>query len=174
MSFIAALAENGVIGRNNQLPWRLSRDLQYFKQATLGKPVVMGRHTFESLPKALPGRVNIIISRRAELAAVAPPDVVAAGDSVWVSDVSQAIELAQAICDREELDEWFVIGGAQLYEALLAEADRLYLTRVQARPDGDAFFPALNLGDWRLLRSESHEADERNEHAMIFEVYERR
>ena len=160
LSVIAAMARNRVIGRDNQLPWHLPADLQHFKATTLGKPMIMGRNTWESLPGLLPGRPHIVVSRdpgyRAEGARVA-------------HSLEQAIELA-----AELGDEVMLIGGAKLYAQALPLADRLYLTEVDAEVDGDAWFPAFDPADWTLLSREDHPADERNSYPYRFFSYQRR
>ena len=139
ISLIVAVADNGVIGSNNQLPWRISADLKYFKRVTLGKPIIMGRLTYESIGKPLPGRTNIVMSR----------------DSAWraegvkrASDLNAALAIAKKIADDSQLEELMIIGGATIYREALPQADRLYLTRVHTRVDGDAFFPELDLSEW--------------------------
>ena len=160
LSVIAAMARNRVIGRDNQLPWHLPADLQHFKATTLGKPMIMGRRTWESLPGLLPGRPHIVVTRdpgyRAEGARVA-------------HSLEQAIELAAGLGD-----EVMLIGGAELYAQALPLADRLYLTEVDAEVDGDAWFPEFDPADWSLLSREDHAADERNAHPYRFLSYRRR
>jgi dihydrofolate reductase len=158
IALIAALARNGVIGRDNRLPWRLPADLQHFKQLTLGKPVVMGRRTWDSIGGPLPGRTNIVITRAAGLQAQG---------CVVVHDIEAAL---QAAGDAEEV---MILGGANLYGQLLPCASRLYLTEVQADVAGDAVFPEFDRGQWRELQRVSHRADERNEFAYDFVVLER-
>lgn len=141
LSLIAAAANNNVIGRNNELPWHLPQDLKYFKSVTLGKPVIMGRKTFESIGKPLPGRTNIVITRQS--------DWQHAGVLV-ASSVQDALELAENF--RNELgqtaDEVMVIGGAEIYRHALPIADRVYLTRIEKNVDGDAYFPVLPDEQW--------------------------
>jgi dihydrofolate reductase len=158
VALIAAIADNGVIGRDNALPWRLSDDLRRFKRLTLGHPVIMGRMTYESMGRPLPGRHNIVLSRR--------DDFVVDGADVYAS-----LEVAlTAVADAEIA---FVLGGRQLFEAALEFADRLYLTRVHAEVPGDVFFPELRAAIWTLERSTRHEADARNEFDYTFEDYVR-
>ena len=138
-SLIVAVADNGVIGSNNQLPWRISADLKYFKQVTLGKPIIMGRLTYESIGKPLPGRTNIVMTR----------DTAWQADGVErASDLNEALAIAKKIAVESELEEVMIIGGATIYREALSQADRLYLTRVHTQVDGDAFFPALDLNEW--------------------------
>ncbi len=138
-SLIVAVADNGVIGNNNQLPWCISADLKYFKCVTLGKPIIMGRLTYESIGKPLPGRTNIVVTR----------------DSAWqadgverASDLAEALAIAKKIADDAKLEEVMIIGGATIYSEALPQADRLYLTRVHTQVEGDAFFPELDLNEW--------------------------
>jgi dihydrofolate reductase len=141
LSLIVAAANNNVIGRNNELPWHLPQDLKYFKSVTLGKPVIMGRKTFESIGKPLPGRTNIVITRQS--------DWQHAGVLV-ASSVKDAVALAENF--RNELgqasEEIMVIGGAEIYRSALPLADRVYLTRIEANVVGDAWFPELRDTDW--------------------------
>lgn len=159
ISVIVAAAENGVIGSQGELPWRLSDDLRRFKTVTMGKPIVMGRKTYESIGRPLPGRQSIVITGQAGFAAPGC-DVVG----------SKRAALAAA----GDVNEIMVIGGSQVYALFLPDAGRLYLTRVHAEIDGDAYFPDVSVDDWRLVADETHEADERNEHDYSFRTYERR
>jgi dihydrofolate reductase len=156
---IAALDRNGLIGRDNALPWRLPADLQHFKRLTLGKPIVMGRLTWESLGRPLPGRHNIVLTR--------DPAYHAEGASV-VYSVDAALAAAGAV------DEVMVIGGAALYRTLLPRAARLYLTRIDAAFDGDAWFPEIDPAAWREVAREAHAADARNPYPYAFVTLERR
>lgn len=163
-ALIVAMAQNRVIGRDNQLPWRLPKDLQYFKATTMGKPIVMGRKTFESIGRALPGRVNIVVSTNL--------DYKAEGVRV-VHSIEQALALAREVAQAEGVDELMVIGGAQLYQRVLTQVDRLYLTLVEAEVAGDALFPALDWQQWQLLSEECHEPDNSNPYPYRFNVYQR-
>ena len=164
LCLIAALADNRVIGRDNQLPWRLPADLKHFKALTLGKPIIMGRKTWDSLGRPLPGRLNLVVSRQ--------PDLVLEGAEVFPS-LAAALVRAQAWAEQEDAEELMLIGGAQLYEQGLVAADRLYLTRVGLSPEGDAFFPAVSEAYWRLASSIEHQAGD-DTPAYAFEVWERR
>lgn len=164
ISLIAALAENRVIGRDNMLPWRLPSDLQYFKAVTLGKPVIMGRKTWESLGRPLPGRTNIVITRR-------PGYAPAGARVVWSFD--DALELAAQVARLDGVDECLVIGGAEIYALALPRCDRLYLTEVHATVEGDAFFPAFNHAQWREARRERFVASAANPYDYSFVVYEK-
>jgi len=140
ISLIAAMAENHVIGRNNQLPWRLPADLKRFKALTMGKPIVMGRKTWESLGRPLPGRTNIVITR----------DIgYQAEGCVVVHSIDQALEVAAGS------DEVMVIGGEKLYQQVLDRADRLYLTLVKSDVEGDTWFPEFDLTQWREVQREA-------------------
>jgi dihydrofolate reductase len=166
LSLIVAAAKNGVIGRNNQLPWHLPQDLKYFKAVTLGKPVIMGRKTYESIGKPLPGRVNIVVTRSKEWAAV---------EGVIVANsFEQALAEAKHVLVDNPLanDEIMVIGGAEIYRCALQFTDRIYLTRILAEPEGDAFFDSLNELNW-VLESEAV-GDESASVPHEFLVYARR
>ncbi|MCO4836621.1 MAG: dihydrofolate reductase [Oceanospirillaceae bacterium] len=165
IALIVAASQNNVIGRNNQLPWHLPGDLQYFKTMTLGKPVIMGRKTFESIGKPLPGRDNIVISRQTNYAA----------DGIKVvSSLEQAIALGQSINLINGIEEVMVIGGAQIYEKSLDLADRVYLTRVHRKVEGDAYFPALDSQLWHEIAREDIAAKEPNPFDFSYLVLERR
>ena len=158
VSLVVAVAENGVIGRDNALPWRLSADLRRFKALTLGHTVIMGRRTFESIGKGLTGRRNLVVSRN--------PEFRPAG-ATRVPNLAAALETAGPA------GEVFIIGGADIYRQARPLATRIYLTLVHARPEGDAHFPLPEGKTWRLVSSESHPADEKNDFATEFHVYER-
>ena len=147
LSLIAALADNRVIGRDNRLPWHLPADLQHFKRLTLGKPILMGRRTWESLPGLLPGRPHVVITRN--------PDYRAEGARV-VHGLQAAIEVFP------DADELMLVGGANLYAQALPRVARMYLTEVHARPEGDAFFPPFDRGEWIEVAREEGVCDERN------------
>ena len=160
VSLVVARAENGVIGVENRLPWHLPADLKHFKATTMGKPIVMGRRTFESIGKPLPGRDNIVVSRAAAFAAPG-------------CRVVHSFEEALQVAEESRAGEIMVIGGAMLYEHALPHADRIYLTLVHTRVEGDVFFPALEATVWREVSHEDHGPDARNPHAYSFLVYER-
>jgi dihydrofolate reductase len=164
LCLIAALADNRVIGRDNQLPWHLPADLKHFKALTLGKPIIMGRKTWDSLGRPLPGRLNLVVSRQAGLQL--------AGAEVFAS-LEQALVRASAWASEQGVDELMLIGGAQLYEQGLARAARLYLTRVALQPEGDAWFPGFSEQDWALVQTETHAASEPCP-AYCFETWTRR
>ena len=156
LTLLVAAAENGAIGLNGQLPWRLPADLRWFKRHTLGHPVLMGRKTWDSLGRALPGRANVVVSRQAGL--------VLPGAAVF-AEVAAALAYAR---QQEGGEEVFGIGGGELYRQLLPWADRVLLTRVHARVAGDAFFPELAPGEWREVSREDHPADEKHAYAFSF------
>ncbi|UYM13935.1 dihydrofolate reductase [Endozoicomonas euniceicola] len=152
IAMIAAVAENNAIGINNKMPWYLPGDLRYFKAVTMGKPIIMGRKTFDSLRKPLPGRTNIVITRDA--------DWYHEGVKV-VHSLGDALTLAEDIALINGNDEVMIIGGAQIYKQALDKADRLYLTRVYQSFEGDAFFPEINDSDWiETARQDMQSEDE--------------
>ena len=157
ISLIVAASENGVIGRDGDLPWRQSDDLRRFKAITMGKPVVMGRKTWESIGRPLPGRQNIVVSRQ--------PGLEIEGADV-VATAAATIDVAAGAA------EIMIIGGSEIYALFLPVADRIYLTRVHVDVEGDARFPALG-NDWQLISDERHAADDNNDHDMSFRLYER-
>jgi dihydrofolate reductase len=161
LSLVAAVAENGVIGRDGALPWHLPADLKRFRRLTLGHHVVMGRRTHASIGRALDGRPNLVVTSR--------PQDVAPGCRA-VRDLEAALALAREAGEREA----FVIGGAALYAAALPLADRLYLTRVAASVPGDVHFPALDAESWQEVEREEHPADERHAYAYAFTLLTRR
>jgi len=159
ITLIVAVADSGVIGRDNTLPWHLPEDLKRFKRLTMGKPMVMGRRTFESIGKPLPGRLNIVVTR----------DTNYRREGVTaVHDVDGALRAAG------DAPEVMVIGGAELFRALLPRAGRIHLTRVHGNIEGDVMWPALDERDWAVVERETHAADERHAYAMTFEVWEKR
>lgn len=164
VALIVARSRNGVIGRDNQLPWRLPEDLRYFKRVTMGKPVIMGRNTWESLGKPLPGRDNIVITRN--------ENFYAHGATV-VNDLETAMLLADSLADASGADEIMIIGGAQIYAEALPYATRAYITEVDAEIEGDAFFPDMNPAEWSETTRESFLACEKNPYDYSFVTLER-
>ncbi|MCF5707005.1 dihydrofolate reductase [Pseudomonas syringae] len=164
LSLIAALGENRVIGVDNSMPWHLPGDFKYFKATTLGKPIIMGRKTWDSLGRPLPGRLNLVVSRQENLQLD--------GAEVFAS-LDAAVKRAEAWAAEQGVDEVMLIGGAQLYAQGLAQADRLYLTRVALSPEGDAWFPEFDLAQWTLV-SNTENAPVDDKPAYTFEVWERR
>ncbi len=168
LALIAARARNGVIGRAGALPWRLGSDLAYFKRATLGKPVVMGRKTWESLGRPLPGRPNLVISRQA--------DFRAEGAAVF-TDLTAAVDEAERFAPASEGQyprDIMIIGGAQLYAQALPSAQRVHLTEVDADIPGDAHFPAFDEGAWCETERTDHPAGPKDEYPFTIRVLERR
>ncbi|MBU6282947.1 dihydrofolate reductase [bacterium] len=163
VTLVAAVAENGVIGRDGTLPWRLSADLRRFRELTTGHHVVMGRRTWESIGRPLPGRTNVVLSR--------DPFFRPEDESVVVEP---SLEDALARARRAGETELFVIGGAEVYALALPVADRIELTRVAARVEGDVRFPPLDPTEWSEQAVGSHPADDRNEHAFAFVTLDRR
>ena len=164
VALIWAMAENGVIGRANSLPWRLPKDMKHFMNVTMGKPVLMGRKTFESMKAALPGRTNIVMTR----------------DTTWRRDgikVVRSLDEGLALAEQQALidgqDELMVIGGADVYRLALPRATRLYVTHVHASPEGDVCFPEVDWQSWREISSERCEADDRHSAAFTIATYER-
>jgi dihydrofolate reductase len=161
LSLIVAIAEDGAMGIHNTLPWHLPADLRFFKQTTLGKPVVMGSRTWESLGRKLPGRLNIVLSsRKLEL----PEDV------LLFANLQDALKRVRA----EDTDEAFIIGGSKVFAEAMPELDRLYITRVQTVVAGaDTFFPEVDYTQWKLAWEEAHAADEKHPFNYTFQRWER-
>jgi len=142
ISMIAAVAENGVIGNGNEIPWRLPSDFAFFKRMTMGKPLIMGRKTFESIGKPLPGRTNIIVSQQAGY----QPDGV-----IVIDNLDAAIAHGRTIARADKVDEVMIAGGATIYEQAMAVSDRLYISHVALTVEGDAVFPDIDLSQWRVI-----------------------
>ncbi|WP_246479333.1 dihydrofolate reductase [Kaustia mangrovi] len=162
--YVVAAGENGVIGRDGGLPWRLSSDLRRFKEITMGKPLVMGRKTYESIGRPLPGRDNIVVTRRGGFA----PEGVIVADSL-----EAALKVAEEKARARGADEIAVIGGGEIFEALMDRVERIYLSRVHASPGGDVFLPALDPAEWRETAREDHEAGERDDASFSLVVLDR-
>ncbi|MGD9979977.1 MAG: dihydrofolate reductase [Hyphomonadaceae bacterium] len=164
LTLVVAVAMNGVIGRNGKLPWRLSSDMKRFKAATMGKPVLMGRKTWDSLQKKpLPGRQNLVLTRDADFKA----------EGAWVyTDLSVMLAAARAMAEAAGVEEACVIGGAQLYNAVLSQADRIVLTEVNLSPEGDARLD-LDLALWREVSREFVERGEKDDADFVVRVLER-
>ena len=166
LALVVARAANGVIGRDGDLPWRLKSDLALFKANTLGKPIIMGRKTWDSLPrKPLPGRTNIVLSRDQSFE---PEGAVAC--ETWM----EAVEIAKEQAADDGAEEVCVIGGRALFDLALPKARRLYLTEVAAEVEGDVRFPEFDERAWTEVRREDHPAGEGDDHAFVFRVLERR
>ncbi|MEQ8212036.1 MAG: dihydrofolate reductase [Lacipirellulaceae bacterium] len=164
LSIIVAAAKNGVIGREGDLPWRLSADLRRFKRITMGHPIVMGRKTWDSIGKPLPGRSSVVVTRQEGYCTEFEEVHV-------VHTLEDAIEVASSLPGGEET---YLIGGAQLYEAALPLASKLYFTHVEAEVEGDATFPAIDWSEWKQVEAEKVPADEKNDHAHMFSIYHRK
>lgn len=160
-----AQAENRVIGRNNQLPWYLPEDLKYFRKVTYGKPVIMGRKTFDSIGRPLPGRANIVLTRH--------PEQLSAG-VIGVTTLAEAYQRAEADALVNGENECVVMGGAQIYALALPDADRLYVTHVRANIEGDTLFPPVDWAAFAEVARESFEAAGPNPYDYEFVVYDRR
>ena len=160
-----ARGANGVIGADGGLPWRLKSDLKHFRMLTMGKPVIMGRRTWDSLPnRPLPGRLNVVLSRDGSFQPFS---------AVVCEDFSEALQIARDQADDDGQDEVCVIGGAALFELALPKARRIYLTEVDASPPGDVYFPTFDEARWREVSREVHPAGEGDDHAFVFRVLER-
>ncbi len=160
LSLIAAMAQNGVIGRGNQLPWRLPADLKHFKTVTMGKPVIMGRKTWESIGRPLPGRTNIVVTRNPYFLA---------SNCLVAHSIEEALEIAH---DNGE-EEVFILGGGEIYAQSMPYWDRLYITEIDLETEGDVFFPEWDESEWRERRREAHPPDEKNPYPYTFRVLER-
>ena len=170
IALVVARGRNGVIGREGDLPWRLRSDLQRFKAVTMSKPCLIGRKTWESLPlKPLPGRLNLVLTRDQSYEA----EGMAKGALVC-GTLDEAIEIARETAEDDGVTEICVIGGTALFEAALPRARRLYITEVDAAPNGDAVFPTFDETAWVEVSSEPHAAGEKDDHAFTFRVLERR
>ena len=166
LTLVVARARNGVIGAQGKLPWRLPADLALFKENTLGRPVIMGRKTWDSLPKPpLKGRLNLVLSRDGSF----EPH-----GAVVCETLSEAIQIGREQAQEDGIEEVCVIGGAALFEAALPQARRLYLTEVQADVEGDVLFPAFDEAAWTEVRRETHPRTEGDDHDWVFRVLERR
>ena len=164
LSMIVATADNNIIGKDNTMPWHLPADLAYFKKMTLGKPIIMGRKTYESIGRPLPGRRNIVISR--------DESYVAEGIDT-VTSVEHALALVDGSDGSQAVEEIMVIGGGAIYKHCLPNADRLYITHIKAKVDGDTQFPHYDNGRWQKTSSELRDSDDKNVYDLDFCVYER-
>jgi len=161
ITLVVAASRNNVIGKDNQLLWRLPNDTRYFKNVTWGMPVIMGRKTFESLGKPLGGRTNIVLTR----------------NSGWKAQgITTVKNLDDALFLAKEMDvkEVMVIGGGEIYKMAMPKAGRIHITRVEADLEGDAYFPEIDPLLWKLVSREDHPADEKHQYAYSFQVWERR
>jgi dihydrofolate reductase len=162
---IAAVADNGVIGRDGGIPWRIPSDLQFFKRTTMGKPIVMGRKQYESVGRPLPGRTNIVVTRQAGYA----PDGV-----IVIGGLGEAIARAQQIAERDRAGEAMIVGGGEIYEQAMDQAHRLYVSHVALSPEGDVRFPAIDPAVWRVEDEPVVTRDPRDEAVYRIAVYARR
>jgi dihydrofolate reductase len=160
ISFLVAMDENRIIGKDNQLPWSLPEDLKYFKRVTMGHPIIMGRKTHESIGRVLPGRENIVITRQLNYQSE--------GCTVFYS-VQELVKYC-----REQDTEVFVIGGAEIFNEMFTFADRLYITLIHESFDGDTYFPEFDLNEWELTSSETGIKDEKNPYDYEFRIYKRK
>lgn len=165
LALIVAMADNGVIGKANGLPWHISADLKRFRALTMGKPLLMGRKTFESIGRVLPGRETIVVSRNRDFAA---PDAV-----FRAANIDEGLELARQRAKALGADEIMLVGGGELYAALIDRADRLYVTFVHAKPEGDAYFPPLDWAQWQEVCREDHPAEKPGALAFSFVDFRR-
>jgi dihydrofolate reductase len=164
VSLVVAMSENGVIGRDGDMPWRLSSDLQRFRRLTMGHAIVMGRKTFDSIGRLLPGRTTIILSRQADYQVEG---------AIVLAELSEASVAASTACP--ETDELFVIGGGQIYELALPLASTIYLTRVETHiHDGDTWFPEVDWNQWNRTHEEAIPADEKNQYPTTYEIWRRK
>lgn len=161
ISFIVAVDENNVMGKDNELPWTLPNDMRYFKNQTWGMTVIMGRKTLESLGKPLKGRNNIVVTRSRN----------------WKTEgaaVAHSLEEAIAVAQNYGANEIFIIGGAEIFKEALPSAQRIYLTRIHHHFDGNVYFPEIAADDWNLMKSQFCHADEKNAYSHTFQVWERK
>ncbi|MHA1518534.1 MAG: dihydrofolate reductase [Alphaproteobacteria bacterium] len=165
IALVVAMGENRAIGHGGDLPWHLRSDMKFFRKVTMGKPVIMGRRTFKSLPRVLDGRLNIVLSRNDGFA---PPLGV-----VIARSLEEGLEIARAACVKAREDEIAIIGGEDVFREVLPQAGRIYMTEVHASPDADTWFPELEGNAWREVFREAHEAGPHDDHAFSFVVLER-
>ncbi|WP_417582607.1 dihydrofolate reductase [Pelagibacterium sp.] len=165
IAMIAAVGRNGAIGAEGDLPWRLPTDFAFYKRTTMGKPLIMGRKTFESIGRPLPGRTNIVVTRNANFA----------HDGVEVfADLGAAVARGREIAERDGVDEIFINGGGQIYAAAMDMAQKLYITHVDAAPRGDTFFPEIDPAIWSGAELPDIEPGEKDSVGFTVKVYERR
>lgn len=165
VAMIAAVGQNGVIGANGGIPWRIPADMAFFRATTLGKPIIMGRKQFETVGRSLPGRTNLVVSRRKDF----QPDGV-----IVIDDLAAAIDHARAIATAEGAPEAMVIGGGEIYRQAIGQADRLYISHVALAPAGNVLFPAINPDQWEVVGAPVIPASPRDEAAFEVRIYGRR
>lgn len=163
VALVVGIAQNGVIGFDGDMPWRLSTDLKRFKSITMGKPIIMGRKTYQSIGRPLPGRLNVVISRSG---------FVAEGVTSF-DNVADAIAHASEWAQQNDANEICVIGGGEIYRQSLDLADRLYVTHIMAEPDGDTVFPPIEEAQWRVISREQFPKGEKDSAETLFVIYER-
>lgn len=161
ISSIVAVAENRVIGSDNDIPWRLSTDLKYFKKQTTGHHIIMGRKSFLSIGKPLPNRTNVIVTR--------DPYFIAS-NCIVVHSIPEALEIAKSRGETEA----FITGGGMIYEQTMDIVDRLYITEVNTKPEGDVYFPEIDFSQWKLMSEDPRQKGERDDHGFNFKIYERK
>lgn len=164
VALVVAMGENRAIGRGGDLPWHLHSDMRYFRKITMGKPVIMGRRTFKSLPRVLDGRLNIVLTRDRML--VAP-------DAVMAYSLEEGLRAARASAARTGAGEIMIIGGEDVFREVLPQAGRIYLTEVHAAPHADTWFPELHADDWREVSREAHKAGPKDDHDFSLVILER-
>ena len=160
LSHIVAASENNIIGSHNELPWHLPNDFKYFKNKTWGLPVIMGRNTYESLKKSLPGRINIVISKKTD----------------WHAEgvlISNNIDDAIAKAKNSDAKEIFIIGGGEIFKQTIDRISKIYITRVHAKVEGDVYYPEINTDTWKLIKTRSFPADEKHTYPYTFEEWEK-
>jgi dihydrofolate reductase len=164
LAMIAGVAENRVIGSDNHIPWRISSDMAFFKRTTMGKPIVMGRKQYESVGRALPGRTNLVVSRRP---GYQPEGVIV------INALDAAIDHALSIAAGDGVDEAMIIGGGEIYAQAMGRADRLYISHIALRPTGDVLFPPIESSIWREIEAPAVEPSLKDEASYRIAVYER-
>ena len=164
IALVVAMGENRAIGRGGDLPWHLRSDMRYFRELTMGKPVLMGRRTFKSLPRVLDGRLNIVLTR--DRGFVAP-------DAVMAYSLEEGLAAARASAKRTGAAEMMIKGGEEVFRVVLPQTDRIYITEVHAAPDADTWFPELDMKEWREMSREAHAAGPKDDHAFSFVVLDR-
>ena len=160
ISHLVAATENNVIGKKNQIPWKLPNDLIFFKNKSWGMPVIMGRNTYESLEKPLPGRINIIVTSKQDW----QPEGATIAHSI-AEGVTKACE--------SDCNEIFIIGGGEIFKQSMDIVNRIYLTRVHTTIEGDTFYPSINLNEWKLITEDPHQADDKHAYAYTFQLWEK-
>ena len=164
IALVVARAENGAIGRGGDLPWHLRSDMRYFRKITLGKPIIMGRLTFASLPRVLDGRLNIVLTRN--------PAFEAQG-AIMAYNLEEALDVARKSAKKAGMGEIMIIGGADVFREALPQADRIYLTKVHAAPEADTWFPELDRSEWHETSREAHSAGPKDDHDFSFVILDR-